>query len=107
MPMEAKRIILKIRILGRLKLGGPIYSYALIKEFNKEGFAKFYGITLKNDLYNALRVLEKSGYIKVASKVERGKVKNYYTITKRGSVALGSVGKMIIKSIGKAAKLFR
>lgn len=107
MPMEAKKIILKVRVLGRLMQGGKVYSYALIKEFSMQGFADFYGPTLKNDLYNTLRVLEKSGYIRLQAKVEKGKFKNYYTITKRGELALKSVGKMMVSTVKQAGKLFR
>jgi DNA-binding PadR family transcriptional regulator len=107
MPMEAKRIILKIRILGRLVQGGRVYSYALIKEFDKMGFADFYGPTLKNDLYNTLRVLEKSGYIKMQAKMEGRKIKNYYSITKDGTIALKSVGKMMIGTVKQAGRLFK
>ncbi len=106
MPMEAKRIILKIRILGRLKLSGRTYSYALIKEFGKSGFSEFYGPTLKNDMYNTLRTLEKEGYIRLSLKVEHGKVKNYYAITRRGASALKSVGKMMMQTVKQAGKLF-
>ena len=107
MPMEAKRIILKLRILGRLMEGGKVYSYALIKEFDKLGFGDFYGPTLKNDIYNTLRVLEKSGYIKMQAKIEGGKVKHYYSITKDGAIALKSVGKMMISTVKQAGKLFK
>ncbi|MFI5412283.1 MAG: PadR family transcriptional regulator [Candidatus Micrarchaeales archaeon] len=106
MPMEVKRVILKIRILGRVK-AGKIYSYALIKEFEKSGFSEFFGPTLKNDTYNALKVLEKSNYIKMQAKIEGGKVKNYYTITKSGSETLKSVGKMMIGTMKEADKLFK
>ncbi len=107
MPMEAKRIILKLRILGRLRQGGKVYSYALIKEFDRMGFADFYGPTLKNDIYNTLRVLEKSGYIKMQAKTGKGKIKNYYSITKRGTTALKSVGRMMIGTMKEAGKLFK
>ncbi|HUC39124.1 MAG TPA: PadR family transcriptional regulator [Candidatus Acidoferrum sp.] len=106
MPMEAKRIILKIRILGYLKVHGEIYSYALIKEFEKQGFCRFYGPTIKNDLYNALRVLEKAGYIKMHSKVDRGKSKNYYSITRGGTSTIKSVGKMMMGYIKEANRFF-
>ena len=106
MPMEAKRIILKIRILGRLKQRGRTYSYALIKEFERRGFSKFYGPTLKNDMYNALRTLEKAGYIKPSSRAEGGKVKIYYTITERGEKALKSVGRMMMQTVKQAGRLF-
>ncbi len=105
MPMEAKRVIIKLRILGRLK-AGKIYSYALIKEFEKSGFAEFYGPTLKNDTYNALHTLEKAKYIRLQTKVEGGKVKKYYTITQSGIAALKSVGKMMISTVKQASKLF-
>ncbi len=105
MPMEAKRVVIKLRLLARIKCG-KIYSYALIKEFEKSGFAKFYGPTLKNDTYNALKVLEKAGYIKLQAKMEGGKIKKYYTITKAGENTLKSVGKMMISTIKEANKLF-
>lgn len=106
MPMEMKRIILKIRLLGRIK-AGKIYSYALIKEFEKSGFHHMYGPTLKNDTYNTLKVLEKSNYIKMTKKVEGGKVKKYYTITKPGIDAIKSVRKLMIGTIKQADKLFK
>ena len=106
MPMEAKRVIIKLRILGRLK-SDKTYSYALIKEFQKSGFADFYGPTLKNDTYNALNVLAKTGYIRMQPKMEGGKVKHYYTITRRGEEALKSVGRMMIGTMKEAGRLFR
>ncbi|MCL5115111.1 MAG: PadR family transcriptional regulator [Candidatus Marsarchaeota archaeon] len=106
MPMEAKRVIIKLRILGRLKIGRT-YSYAIIKEFHKAGFADFYGPTLKNDTYNALNVLTKAGYIKLQHRVVSGKVKNYYVLTKLGDRTLKSVGKMMVSTIKEASRLFR
>ncbi len=106
MPMELKRVILKIRILGRLKIG-DIYSYALIKEFEKSGFCDFFGPTIKNDTYNALKVLEKSGYIKMHVKLHGGRAQKYYKITREGSAALKSVGKMMISTMKEANKLFK
>ena len=106
MPMEAKRVILKIRMLGMIKHEGEIYSYALVKKFTDTGFAAFYGPTLKNDVYNAMRVLEKTGYIRMHSKVEKGKVKNYYAVTARGDRIMKGVGKMMLATVKEANKLF-
>jgi DNA-binding PadR family transcriptional regulator len=106
MPMELKRVILKARILGRLK-HGKTYSYAMIKEFEGSGFAEFFGPTIKNDTYNALGVLIKAGYIKMQPKVEGGKVKNYYALTARGDAALKSIGKLMVRTLKEASRLFR
>jgi DNA-binding PadR family transcriptional regulator len=106
MDMEMKRIILKIRILGRIKKE-KIYSYALIKEFEKMGFSKFIGSTLKNDTYNSLKVMEKSGYIKMTAKLSGGKVKNYYSITTSGSAALKQLGKMMKSTLKEADNILK
>lgn len=106
MPLELKRVILKARILGRLK-SGKTYSYAIIKEFEGSGFCDFFGPTIKNDTYNAFKTLEKAGYISLQPKVEGGKVKNYYALTKSGDYALKSLGKMMVGTLREANKLFR
>ncbi len=105
MPMEMKRIILKIRLLSRIK-SGKIYSYGLLKEFRDSHFSKMYGPTLKNDIYNTLKALERSNYIKSSSKVSNGKMKNYYTITAGGINAMNSVRKLMMSTVKEADKLF-
>jgi len=104
MSKEMKRVVLKIRVLHRI-MAGQIYSYALIKEFEKLGFGKFIGPTLKNDTYNVLKSLEKSGYITPITKMEKGRVKIYYSITKRGRVATASLFKLLKKSLSEASGL--
>lgn len=93
MTRDMKRTVLKIRILMRIK-AGKTYPYALIKEFEATHFNKFVGPTIKNDTYNSLNALEKSGYIRGVLKTEMGKTKRYYTITKRGIRASTSIKKM-------------
>lgn len=106
MDMDMKRIILKIRILGMIKKG-KMYPYALIKEFESSGFCRFFGPTIKNDTYNSLKVLEKTGYIKMTAKMGDGKVKNYYSITSSGSMALKQLGKMMKSTLKDADKILR
>ena len=93
MTRDMRRTVLKLRILMRVKAGN-IYPYALMKEFKKSNFSKFIGPTIKNDTYNSLNALEKSGYIKSVLKSENGKTKKYYAITKRGIKASASIKKV-------------
>ncbi len=106
MSMDVKRIILKIRIMGLIKKQ-RIYPYAIIKAFDKMGFSSFFGPTLKNDTYNALKMLEKAGYIKMNAKVEGGKAKTYYFITPQGSAMLAQMGKIMKATFKEVSKLFK
>lgn len=94
---DMKKTIFKIRLLGRISFS-KINSYALMKEFagNKD-FVRFFGgeKDIKNEIYNTLASLEKSNYIKMTQKVENGRLKNYYTITKRGKDVMKSARKVL------------
>ncbi len=83
MTKEMRRTILKIRILMSIKKKRT-YAYAILKEFGSGSFANFIGPTIKNDIYNSLSALEKSGYIKHSVSVTRSGVKKYYSITAKG-----------------------
>lgn len=94
---DMKKTIFKIRLLGRISVS-KINSYALLKEYsaNKE-FVRFFGGEkgIKNEIYNTLNSLEKSNYIKVAQKIEKGRLKNYYTVTKKGTHVLKSAKRVL------------
>ncbi|MCL5430010.1 MAG: PadR family transcriptional regulator [Candidatus Marsarchaeota archaeon] len=61
--------------------------------------------SLKNDIYNTLSALEKSGYIKAKAKTENGRVKKYYTITPTGKRALAESRKVLKRSIREISNL--
>jgi DNA-binding PadR family transcriptional regulator len=106
MPLEIKHMVLRLRILARMKTG-RVYPYSLIKEFEKTGFGKVMGPTLKNDVYNTLKALEKTDYVKITTKLEKGRVKHYYTLTKKGDNTFKEVVKIMISSAKEANKQFR
>ncbi len=105
MTKDMRRTILKIRILVRIK-SSSTYPYALIKEFENGHAAAFFGSTIKNDIYNILGSLEKSGYIKaVVRSSDNGK--KYYVITKKGSSTVASIGKAFKFMMGYANNLLK
>lgn len=101
MTKDMSRIILKLIVLKKIQKG-EIYSYALIKEFDNPKIAalmKKHGMTVKNDVYNTVGALEKSGYIRVKAKVEEGRIKKYYYITDSGVNALRDAKLIFLQSM--------
>ncbi|EET89927.1 MAG: helix-turn-helix transcriptional regulator [Candidatus Micrarchaeales archaeon] len=88
MTKDMYHLIMKLVILGSIKKK-KMYPYELInrvamhvpkyKSDKKE---------IKNDVYNTLAVLERIGYIRLERKLAGGRVKNFYTITKKGNESL-------------------
>lgn len=86
MTKDMSRIILKLLVLKRMQKK-DVYSYALIKEFSGTHiihFIKVHGGSVKNDIYNTVNALEKSGYISTKAAIVEGRLKKYYKITARG-----------------------
>ncbi len=105
MPLGIKRMVLRLRLLVMIK-HGKTYPYALLKQLEKTGFAAVMGSTLKNDVYNTLKSLERGGYIKVETRLESGKAKDYYTVTKKGEKTFKQVIRIMISSAKEANKQF-
>ncbi|MDE1871501.1 MAG: PadR family transcriptional regulator [Candidatus Micrarchaeota archaeon] len=107
MTKDMARTVLKIVLLKRIERG-EIYSYALIKELNASRFSMFlkkYSTDPKNDIYNTVKALEKSGYIKLDARIDGGKLKNYYKITAKGSNALKESKGLFMKSMRELVKI--
>jgi DNA-binding PadR family transcriptional regulator len=104
MTKEMRRTILKIRILMRIKKK-KTYAYAILKEFGVGSFASFIGPKIKNDIYNSLSALEKSGYIKHSVKVTSTGIKKYYSITSKGIKASKTLKKAFEESMEYAMKI--
>ncbi len=101
MNKDMSHIVLKLVLLRRIEQG-EVYSYALIKELEHSkfsGFLKKYSLDVKNDTYNTVKALEKSGYIRVKSKIEGGRLKKYYYITAHGKNALKNSKMLFMKSM--------
>ena len=110
MRKDVKRIMLKFRLLNEIAQK-PSYSYELIDRLCIAAVAsKFFGkpkTEIKNDIYNTINALEKSGYIKSVSRVEGGKLKNYCYITPLGRKTLRKSRAFFIKSVNILAKIVR
>jgi DNA-binding PadR family transcriptional regulator len=105
---EMKSTMLKVRILRRMGKS-EVNSYALLKEFTKSGkFSSFFGTSenMKNEVYNTIKSLEKSKYIKSSQKIENGRLKNYYTLTGKGKLVLKSTKHLFQKHLKNLALLF-
>jgi PadR family transcriptional regulator, regulatory protein PadR len=101
MTKDLAHIILKLILLKRIEQK-EVYSYALIKDFDNpkiSHFLKKHGTNVKNDIYNTVKALEKSGYITVKSKIESGRLKKYYHITENGKIALRESKLLFFKSM--------
>lgn len=107
---DVKRIILKFRLLHEISMN-PSYSYAIIERFcGMASQSKFFGknkAEIKNDIYNTINALEKSGYIKSVAKVEKGKLKNYCYITPLGKKTLKKSLITFHKSIKELEKIVK
>ena len=82
---EMKKTMLKIFLLRRIAKT-KTNSYTLLKEMSKRFSSRFFDSKeqIKNEIYNTINSLEKSGYIKSSKRVENGRAKNYYVLTLSG-----------------------
>jgi DNA-binding PadR family transcriptional regulator len=109
MTKDMAHMIMKLIILRRIK-ENEIYTYALIKEFDNSKMAhllKRYDADTKNAIYNIVNALEKSGYVKVREKIEKGRLKRYFYITEDGKDALDESKKLFLKSMKELTKIIK
>ncbi len=103
-------IALKLVLLKRIGRK-EVYSYALLKELGaKSNFLKHlkhHGMNAKNDIYNTVKALEKSGYIKMDARIEGGRLKKYYSITKSGRTVLRQTRKILRSSVKNLIEITR
>jgi DNA-binding PadR family transcriptional regulator len=107
MNKDMSHIVLKLVLLRRIEQG-EVYSYAMVKELGNSKFSFFlkkYCLDVKNDTYNTLKALEKSGYIKVDSRIENGRLKKYYYITARGKNAIKNSKLLFMKNMKELMKI--
>lgn len=94
---EFRHLILKFIILNKISCG-KTYSYSLIKDIKDIGSPKFTirdKSAVKNDVYNTISSLERAGLIKSTDKLESGRRKKYYKLTKKGSTTLKEARKIL------------
>ncbi len=87
---DMRNSMLKMFVLRRVGRE-RINSYTLLKEFKKrKRFSRHPASSAdaKNEVYNTINSLEKSGYIKSSQKVDNGRLKNYYALTKKGKTVM-------------------
>lgn len=104
---EMRRMIFKFVILSEIR-SKKRYTYELVDMLSKHHASKLMGndkASIKNDIYNIMRSLEKSGYIKLAGKSKSGETKRYYRITPQGLQALIKSKKLMQKYLRELVKI--
>lgn len=106
---DMKKIMIKVKIL---KLIGSkrTYSYAITKEIaQSKHMARFFSGkgAVKDEVYNTINALEKSGYIRLVKQPKSGRVTNYYAITKEGKSVLDDTKKVFASSMKEISKIFK
>lgn len=99
--------MLKMFILRRIK-NNKINSYALLKEVQGRalrGRFLYNKSEIKSEMYNTIKSLENSNYIKASRKMENGRSKNYYTLTEDGKNVLEKARKTFMQSIKEMASI--
>ena len=98
---DMKKTLLKIHILHRIKRS-KVNSYSLLKEISSNSHSgRFFKnkAEIKNEVYNTINSLEKSGYIESSRKVESGRLKNFYAPTEKGTEVLKSAKVIFLKNM--------
>ena len=72
----------------------PIYGLEILEELGRHGYRLGPGT-----LYPTLHRLEREGYLTVRKKVVEGKVRKYYSTTKRGRIVLGESRRKIAELV--------
>ena len=104
MTKDMYHMIMKLVILGQIK-SRKVYSYELINHVAmhvpKYRVSKY---EIKNDVYNTLAVLEKLGYVHQKKVLSGNRVKNFYTITKKGDKSLKESKRIMAKAMANVTK---
>jgi DNA-binding PadR family transcriptional regulator len=94
-----KRTIFRFRVLRTILESKSVNAYTIWKDFssNKHIVGRFGGKeSMKSEIYNILNSFEKSGHIAASPKIENGRLKNYYKLTKKGETAVKSAKKLFV-----------
>ena len=108
MSKEMRRMIFKLMLLSEIK-EKKRYPYELIELMatQKAAFIGSKKDEIKNDIYNIIRGLEKSGYVKLVSSKGRKQDKKYYKITPQGRKALLKSKKLMLSYMKELVRLVK
>ncbi len=106
---DLRRTMLKVHILLRAR-DERINPYSLVKEFSGDKlFSSFFksAAELRDDTYNCIRSLEKAGLLTSSRKIEKGRLKLYYSTTGMGNKVLKTSIEEFHKGISQISRLFK
>ena len=99
MTKDMYHMIIKLVILGKIK-SKRMYSYELINHVAMHVPKYRYDKKeIKNDVYNTIAMLEKLGYVGQKRMLSGGKVKNFYSLTKKGEKSLAESKKILSRAM--------
>lgn len=106
---DLRRTMLKVHILLKAR-EERINPYSLVKEFlGDKPFSSFFkgAVELRDDTYNCIRSLEKAGLLKSSRKIEKGRLKLYYSTTSTGNKVLKTSMEEFHKGVFQISRLFK
>lgn len=105
---DIKKVVVKVKILKIIE-SRKVYSYALIKEISdNKRIGSFFGSKkeIRDEVYNTIKILEKSGYITLTRRLTTGRRTNYYTITREGRMVLKNARSIFASSMKEISRMF-
>ena len=103
---DMKHAILKIIILKIINRSGT-HAYAILQKIKKIQLLKslYSGESMKNDVYNTLKILEQHGYITPKAASSNGRMKKVYSLTAKGGKSLKKTRAIYLKALREVAKV--
>ncbi len=109
MTRNLRQFIIKMVLMVKIA-HGHAYSYELVKELSMHGRMKHFvkdRQALKNEVYNNIASLEKSGFIKSVSASSTGRTRKYYALTPKGRAAIRAAKSGMADTIKSLSRMLR
>ncbi len=103
------QFVVKIVLMVKIGRGGA-YSYELVKDLSAHGGLKYLAKdreALKNDVYNNIASLEKSGFIKASSAQGGDGKRKYYALTPKGRAAVKAAKTGMRRTLVNLSKMLK
>ncbi len=104
-----RQFIIKMVLMAKIA-HGRTYSYELVKELSHHAKLKRFvkdRKTMKNEVYNNIASLEKSGLIKTVSASVHGSARKYYVLTPKGRAAIRAAKAGMAETVKSLSKILR
>jgi DNA-binding PadR family transcriptional regulator len=102
---DMRHAVLKIIIL-RIIRHSRTHAYAIMQKIKKIPHLKrlYSEQSMKNDIYNTIKILEQYGYITPKAASSNGRAKKVYSLTAKGLSALKKAKTIYLRALREAAQ---